>query len=67
MQCCCRFRAESEPGGVRGVFLIGISLSSIIANPPSVVFSSAFRAAAVSIDAETVRKLRRERVELDGV
>ena len=53
------FVALREPGGVRGVCLLGTTLSSITASPPSTFFFSCAIAAVAAI-AVARRKERRE-------
>ncbi len=55
VQCCAKWRALSEPGGVMGVARSGIFLSSMTASPPSTFFSCALRA-AVAANAAVVEK-----------
>ena len=59
VQCCAKWRALSEPGGVMGVARLGIFLSSMTASPPSTFFSCALRAAVAANTAVVERNARR--------
>ena len=66
VQCCAKWRALSEPGGVMGVARSGIFLSSMTASPPSTFFSCALRAAVAANTAVVERNARRASFTCSG-
>ena len=60
VQCLSMLRAESDPGGVRGVCRCGAFLSSISARPPSTLIFVCAIAADPMAKSEPARKARRE-------